>query len=155
MSRRLVYLGLAVIALIALTIGVTGQRGARTEDEKVRQIASTVRCPTCRGLSAAESDAKAAQAVRDEIRTQLRAGQSAAEIRAFLAGRYGRDILLTPDASGVTSLVWVLPVVLLVAAVAGLVAAFRRWRDHPVAVPTPEDRVLVAHALHEEEGSGR
>ncbi|HEX2850307.1 MAG TPA: cytochrome c-type biogenesis protein CcmH [Acidimicrobiales bacterium] len=155
MSRRLVYLALAVIAAIALTVGVAGQRGARTEDEKVRQIASTVRCPTCRGLSAAESDAKAAQAVREEIRTQLREGRSATEIRAFLAGRYGRDILLTPGASGVTGLVWVIPVVVLVVAVAGLVAAFRRWRDHPFAVATIDDRVLVEHALHADEGAGR
>ena len=149
------YAALAVVAAVALTVGVTGRRGARTEDDRVRQIASTVRCPTCRGLSAAESDAKAAQAVREEIRAQLRAGRSGGDIRAFLAGRYGRDILLTPSASGVTSLVWVLPVVVFVAAVAGLVAAFRRWRDHPFETPTPDDRALVDLALHGDEGGGR
>ncbi len=143
------------MAAVALTIGVTGQRGARTEDEKVRQVASTVRCPTCRGLSAAESDAKAAQAVRDEIRTQLRAGRSPAEIRAFLAGRYGKDILLTPSSSGVTGLVWVIPVVALVAAVAGLAVVFRRWHDRPDLTPTSDERALVEQALFADEGAGR
>src|SRR5688572_8398915 len=100
---------MAAVLVVALFVGVTGDRAPRTETGHVNAIASEVRCPTCESLSAAESDAAAAQAVRDEIRTRLRAGQSEERILAFLASRYGEDILLRPDGRGVAGLVWVLP----------------------------------------------
>lgn len=142
-----VVMGLVVVA--ALAVGATGERTPRTESARVLAIASEVRCPTCRGLSAAESDAKAAQAVRDEIRARVRDGQSPEEIRTFLAGRYGEDILLKPPARGVAALVWVLPVALGVAALAGLTAAFRRWRreGRGVGTPSADDRALVDTVL--------
>ena len=63
-----------------------------------------------------------------EIRSHVEAGQTDEEIRAYLASRYGDDILLRPEGSGVGGLVWALPVAALVAGLAGLVLAFRRWR---------------------------
>jgi cytochrome c-type biogenesis protein CcmH len=136
---------LAVLAL-SLAVGVSGSRSPRTEADRVNAIASEVRCPTCRSLSAAESDAKAAAAVKEEIRTRLRAGQSDAEIRGYLASRYGQDILLRPDATGLAGLVWSIPVALFLVALAGLFAAFRRWRQ-VVPPPTEEERALVEEAL--------
>lgn len=149
MRRLLPWVVMAVVAGTALMIGVTGERGAATETERVRAIASEVRCPTCQGLSAAESDAKAARAIRQEITERLRAGESPGEIRAFLVSRYGEDILLRPPASGISGLVWAAPVAALVAAVAGLVAAFARWRRRAGAlgVASVEDRRLVKQAL--------
>jgi cytochrome c-type biogenesis protein CcmH len=140
---------MVVVLVVALAIGATGSRTPQTEAERVRSIASTVRCPTCRGLSAAESDARAAQAVRDEIRTRLRAGESDSEIRAFLVSRYSEDILLKPRASGVAGLVWALPAAALLIAIVGLAAAFRRWRRPRPLTPTDEDRALVEAALRE------
>jgi cytochrome c-type biogenesis protein CcmH len=94
----------------------------------VKRLSQEVRCPTCRGLSAAESDAKAAQAVRAEIRSRVAAGQRDEDIRAYLASRYGDDILLRPEGSGASALVWALPVVVVVCGAAGLAFAFRRWK---------------------------
>ena len=56
-------------------------------------------------------------------------------------------MLLVPRAEGIGAAVWVLPVAVLVAAVAGLVLAFRRWRRDTSAPPTDEDRALVERAL--------
>lgn len=139
---------LAVVVVAAFAVGATGDRAPRSETERVNAIADEVRCPTCASLSAAQSDAAAAQAVRDEIRTRLRAGQEKPEILAFLASRYGDDILLKPEARGVAGLVWVLPVAGAIAAFGGLAAAFRRWRRRRPATPTPDDRALVEEALH-------
>ncbi|MEA3075642.1 MAG: cytochrome c-type biosis protein CcmH [Actinomycetota bacterium] len=135
-----------VVLALSLAVGASGSRSPRTEADRVNAIASEVRCPTCRSLSAAESDAKAAGAVKEEIRTRLRAGQSDAEIRGYLASRYGKDILLRPDATGLAGLVWSIPVALLLVALAGLFAAFRRWRG-VVPPPTDEERALVEEAL--------
>ena len=148
MSRWASWILMTIVLAVALFVGVTEDRAPRTENDRVNAIAAEVRCPTCKGLSAAESDAAAAQAVRDEIRTRLRAGEDQSEILAFLASRYGDDILLRPDAGGVAGLVWVLPVVAVLVALFGLAAALRRSRRRAVVdAPTTADRDLVEEAL--------
>src|SRR5947208_8575161 len=107
MRGRLPWLVLALVLAVALAIGAQGRSGPRTEAQRVTHIASEIRCPTCRNQSAAESDAAAAEAVRDEIQRRVRAGESDGEIVSFLVSRYGSDILLKPESSGVASLVWV------------------------------------------------
>lgn len=118
---------LLVVVVGALVVGVT-DTGARTEEERIESIASSVRCPTCRGQSVADSDAIAAENVRREIARRVGEGESDDEIRDALAARFGDGIILTPSRSGITGLVWVLPVAGSVVALAGLVFAFRRWR---------------------------
>ena len=128
MRRWAPWLALVVVVVIALAVGASDSDGGDSNAARATRIAKEVRCPTCRGLSAAESDAKAAQAVRTEIRTRVNAGQSDEEIRAYLASRYGDDILLRPEGSGAAGLVWALPVVALICGAAGLAFAFRRWK---------------------------
>jgi len=142
----LVMLGLLMAALV---YGSGGHGGPATVAQRVQHIAGEVRCPTCQDLSAANSDAAAAKAVRAEIERRVEAGQSDGEIKAYLAGRYGGDILLRPPARGIGSLVWVLPVVALVLAVAGLAIAFVRWRGRTLdgERATAEDRALVEREL--------
>jgi cytochrome c-type biogenesis protein CcmH len=138
---------LLVVAVVALSLGAGRKNSHPTVTQRVNHVASQVRCPTCRELSAAESDAKAAAAIRIEIRRRVVLGQSDGEIRAFLASRYGRDILLKPPASGVAGLVWVLPVVALICGAVFLGVMFRRWKDRPALHPTDADRALVDQAL--------
>ena len=133
--------------MVALALGATGDRAPRTESERVQALASEVRCPTCQNLSAAESDAKAAQAVRDEIRTRVRRGETNDEIRAFLVSRFGEEIILKPDTRGVTGLVWVIPVLGGMAVVCGLVVTFRRWKRESLDDVSDEDRARVEAAL--------
>lgn len=128
MLRRLSYLAMAVVAVVALAVGTLDDGPARATEDRVEAIAATVRCPQCAGQSAANSDAASARAIRSEIAERLDDGQSADEIRAYFASTYGDEILLTPPATGVGSLVWVLPVVATVVAAAGLAFAFVRWR---------------------------
>jgi cytochrome c-type biogenesis protein CcmH len=118
-----------------------------TQAQRVKHVASEIRCPTCRNQSAAESDAAAAKAVRDEITRRVRAGQSDGEIVEFMVSRYGSDILLKPARSGVASLVWTLPVVAVVVAIAALAVAFRRWKARPGVTVSDEDRALVEREL--------
>jgi cytochrome c-type biogenesis protein CcmH len=144
---RLPWLVMAVVIAGALVVGARGRSGPPTENQRVQHIASEIRCPTCRNQSAAESDAAAAKAVRDEIRRRVRAGQSQGQIVAFLVSRYGSDILLKPEGSGVAGLVWALPVVAVIGALAGLALTFRRWRARPGVQVSPEDRALVEQEL--------
>ena len=116
-----------VVVVGALVVG-TRDRGVRTDADRVQSIAESVRCPTCRGQSVADSDAPAASNVRKDIERRVAAGESDDQIRADLAARFGDGILLSPPSSGVAGLVWVLPVVAVAAAAGALTFAFRRWR---------------------------
>ena len=147
---RLPWLVMALVLAVALFIGAQGRSGPRTEAQRVKHIASEIRCPTCRNQSAAESDAAAAKAARDEIQRRVRLGQRDDEILAYFVSRFGSDILLKPEGSGVASLVWVLPVVAVVVALAGLAVAFRRWRARPGVEVSDEDRALVERELERE-----
>jgi len=144
-------LALVVVALIRA--GVSDGAPSSTE-ERVRAIAATIKCPTCRSQSVAGSDAASARAIRAEIDKRVRNGETPDEIRNVIAATYGDDVLLTPSRSGVAGLVWVLPVVALVLGLAGVLAAFTRWRRGTSVAVTVEDRALVERALAEHvEGS--
>ena len=117
-----------VVLVGALTAGAVRDSKGPTVASRVTRIADEVRCPTCEGLSANESDAPSSLAIREQIRSQVEQGYSDDEVRVYLVDRYGKDILLRPSGTGVSSLVWALPVAGGVAAAAGLVLVFRRWR---------------------------
>ena len=147
MTRRwLPWLAMAVVLVVALMIGVADSDGPRTDGDRVRAIAASIKCPTCRSQSVLDSDAPASEAARVEIARQVEAGRTDAEIRAYFVSRYGEEILLNPPRSGIAGLVWVLPVAGLVLSLAGLVVAFRRWRGGAGVHATDEDEVLVARA---------
>ena len=149
MSRRaLSWLGLAVVLAAVLFVGSRGSGKPPTDAERAHRIAITIRCPTCRSQSAANSDAPAAEAIRDEILRRVQAGQSDREIKAYLVSRYSNDILLDPPRRGVSAVVWVLPVVALAATIAGLAVAFRRWRPKRRQA-SADDRSIVEQALQQ------
>jgi cytochrome c-type biogenesis protein CcmH len=137
-----VVLGMALVVAASGSSSAASSRAARTT-----RIESEIRCPTCRGLSAAESDAKTAAAIRDEVAREVQAGRTDGQILAFMRDHYGSDILLRPPASGFDGLVWALPVAAFVVAVAGLAVAFRRWRAQLTAAASDADRARVATEL--------
>ena len=148
MSRRLNWLLLALVLVGALAVGSRSASGPVTEDQRVERITSVVRCPTCQGLSVAQSDAPAARAIEDEVRRRVQAGESDRQIKDYLVSRYGQDIILQPEAEGVGLLVWALPLVGGVAAIAGLVVVMRGRRIRPGRKVSAADHALVQEALH-------
>jgi cytochrome c-type biogenesis protein CcmH len=160
MSRRVVWVVLALAVGVALVVGARGD-GEPSADDRLSSIAKEVRCPKCAGQSIASSDAPAARAIREQIRADIAAGRDDDTIRARLTASYGEEILLNPPRSGFAGLVWIVPVAVVVIAFGGLALAFRRW-DRPSAPgPSRRDRELVAAALGQDpddphgEGSGR
>jgi cytochrome c-type biogenesis protein CcmH len=142
-GRRLNWGLLALVLVAALAFGARGESGPPTEDQRVERISSVVRCPTCRGLSAAQSDAPSAEAIRDEVRRRVQLGETDAQIKGYLISRYGEDILLQPR----SRLVWVVPIVGVVVAVGGLVLVLRRRQVRPGRKASEADEALVAQAM--------
>ena len=145
---------LAAVVVTALVIG-----GARPDNRprspaaRAEAITGELRCPVCQGLSVADSHTPTADAIRDDVRRRVEAGESDRQIRDSYVARYGQWILLRPETSGVGVLVWVLPVSALLLAVGGLAFAFRRWRREPARAATDEDRALVEAALAKDPGA--
>jgi cytochrome c-type biogenesis protein CcmH len=122
--------GLATLAVVA----VSGHPPP-SQAEQVQQIAAGLHCPICKDLSVADSPAPLAQQMRQEIAQKLRAGESAAQIRAGFVAAYGDSVLMSPPRQGVTGAVYYLPVLVLAA---GLITAFlllRRWLRTPQPDP--------------------
>ncbi len=147
LRRWLPWLALAVVLVGVLAVGRSGGHGATSLDGRTRRIAADIRCPTCSGQSAADSDAPTSQEIRALIRERLQQRQSTAQIKAYLVSKYGPRILLRPATHGVSLIVWVLPVVAVAAAAAGLGFTFRRRRSRPSLHASDDDRRLVEQAL--------
>jgi len=145
---------MAIAGVAVLIIAASGDTGPSTDGERVAQLAGTIRCPQCRGQSVAESDVTIAREIRADIRERVASGQSDDEIRQIYIDRFGRSVVLTPDAGGFTGLVWIVPVVAAAFGVAAVGLALHRWRgDGAQTVQATEaDRALVSE-LRKQRGS--
>jgi len=156
------WVGWSVLALVLvglLTIGVTRDSGPATAQDRIDSISKRLACPTCDGESIYESRAPAAESIRQEIARRVSQGvENDDQIITAIDSVQPTSIVLTPKSSGFEALVWVMPIAVLVLAIAGLAVAFRRWRRQIESEPTDEDRELVAAALRSEygpDGDGR
>jgi cytochrome c-type biogenesis protein CcmH len=106
-------------------------------DDQVREISKGLRCPVCSGESVADSHAPISVQMRGIIREKLEAGESPDQIRAYFVTRYGSEILLSPQTSGFTLGVWVMPIFALIIGFLIVLAVLRSWsrRGEPVAAP--------------------
>jgi cytochrome c-type biogenesis protein CcmH len=144
--RRWLPMALLGILFVGALIVAAQPEHADTPAGRVDRIASEIRCPTCKGLSVAESDAEAATAAKAFIADRVEAGATDAQIKADLRARFGSAILLRPPARGVAGLVWAIPVGVGVLAAGGLAVAVQRWRRRPLHHASDADVVLVAKA---------
>ena len=108
-------------------------------DDQVREVAKGLRCPVCSGETVADSHAPISIQMRGIIREKLEAGESKDQIDAYFVSRYGPEILLTPQASGFTLGVWVMPIVALVVGFVIVLAVLRSWSRRGAAPITPAD----------------
>ncbi|MBW3606668.1 MAG: cytochrome c-type biogenesis protein CcmH [Actinobacteria bacterium] len=134
--RRAIMLLLLVVAAGVAAAGLLRAVGGADdagEAAQIEQIAASLRCPTCQGLSVADSPSQLADGMRDIITEQVAAGRSSDQIRGWFVDRYGPWILLSPPTRGPGAVAWVLPVA---AIMLGVVVAWRRTRRGPPASAT-------------------
>ncbi len=114
-------------------------------EERVRVIASELRCVVCQNLSVADSPAEMAVQMRGIVREQLQAGKTPDEVRAYFVSKYGEWVLLAPPAHGFNLTVWILPFVVLIAGLACAGWYLRRWSRRRAGAPqgTPDPELLA------------
>lgn len=126
-ARSDAVLAFAMLAVaVSVTLASLAPRGGSL-NERARELDAQLRCPTCQGLSIADSPATSAMQMRALVREQLAAGASDDSVRAFFVARYGRWILLDPPGSGPDVALWLAPAAI-VALGAALVVRRTRMR---------------------------
>ncbi len=122
-ARRLTLAAVAALLLALAVAGMVrsaGADGPATDAERAQGVAASLRCPTCQGLSVADSNSPLAQSMRRIVEEQVADGRSEDQVRQFFVDRYGDWVLLAPRSEGTGWLVWAVPVL---AVVAGLLVA--------------------------------
>ena len=97
-------------------------------EAKARELMETIRCLQCQSQSVGDSDAQIAGDMRHEIRTQIAAGRSPEQVRAWLIERYGDYVSYEPRVSAATWPLFAIPLLLLVLAVFIAARRMRRRR---------------------------
>lgn len=95
-------------------------------EAQARELMETIRCLQCQSQSVGDSDAQIAGDMRHEIRTQIAAGRSPEQVRAWLIERYGDYVSYEPRVSATTWPLFAVPLLLLVVAVSIVARRMRR-----------------------------
>ena len=103
-------------------------------EERARALSEDLRCLVCRNESIDESNAPLARDLRLLVRERLVAGDSDAEVMAFVVARYGEYVLLTPKATGTNLILWLAgPAMMLIGLGLGLAFLRKRSRSEATA----------------------
>jgi len=100
-------------------------------EARARALSRELRCMVCQNQSIDDSDAPLARDLRILVRERLTAGDSDARVMEFLTARYGEFVLLKPRFGLGTALLWLAPLIALIAGGCGLAVALRRRRASP------------------------
>jgi cytochrome c-type biogenesis protein CcmH len=115
-------------------------------EARARAISKELRCLVCQNQSIDDSNADLAHDLRVIVRERLQAGDSDAQVKAYLVARYGDFILLDPPFKAKTLLLWAGPGALLILGAGVMVIAYRRRRAQaspPAALSEEEQKRLA------------
>jgi cytochrome c-type biogenesis protein CcmH len=117
---------------LAMPFALAGEAAPLAEDPvleaRVMHLAEELRCLVCQNQTIADSHAGLAIDLKQQIREQLAAGRSDAEVLAYMVERYGDFVLYRPPVKATTLALWYGPMALLVLGAAAAVVAVRRRR---------------------------
>jgi cytochrome c-type biogenesis protein CcmH len=107
---------------------------AQTPDpnDKVYDVAKQLNCPTCAGRNLADCPTDTCLQWKQEIQDQLQQGKTPQQVIDYFKARFGPGVLQEPPKEGAVLVLWVLPVVGLIALAVGAVILLRRLSTPPV-----------------------
>jgi cytochrome c-type biogenesis protein CcmH len=91
-------------------------------ETRARNLGLELKCPVCQGSAIAESPSEFARSMMVELRSQVLAGKSDAEITQYFVSRYGEDVRLKPN----NPFIWILPGMVVLVGGFGLISYLRR-----------------------------
>lgn len=131
----------------------SGEAAPAAEDpaleRRVMALSAELRCLVCQNQSLADSNAPLAVDLRNQVREKMRAGMSEDEIVDFMVARYGDFVLFRPPFKFTTALLWLGPLLLLVAGLAALFYRLMRRRETLATELTEAERERARALLSE------
>jgi len=129
--------------LLVLVLGSTAEAVEPSEmlkdpalEARARAISRELRCLVCQNQSIDDSNADLAHDLRVIVRERLSAGDSDAQVKAYLVARYGDFVLLDPPFEAKTLILWLGPALVLLLGAGAIYAALRR-REVAATAETP------------------
>ena len=135
----------ALVVTVAVTPALAVQPDEMLDDpqkeQRAQELGEEIRCVVCQNQAIEESNAPLAADMRQLLRERIKAGDSNAEIKAYLTDRYGDFVLLKPPMKPATYALWYGPFVVVALGAVGIVVYFRRRR---AAAATTTERLSQA-----------
>ena len=123
-----------VIALGLLLSGVahaqSGENAGAYDEAEAQAIDRMLMCPVCPAQTIDQTEVPLAKQMRAQVRELLAGGATRKEVLDWFAApeRYGPGVLAEPPRSGYNLIAWIVPGVIVVAALAGGVLTLRAMR---------------------------
>lgn len=144
----LIAVGVLVVIGGVWTVTAVSAAQPRTLDDRTLEVARQLQCPVCTGESVADSPSLAAADMRRLIRQQLAEGKSEQQVIEYFRTVYGDTILESPPKSGFTSLIWLTPLLMLLAGGVVVWTLAREWRAQASETQTtPRERGATNESL--------
>lgn len=116
----------AVVLAVAALLAVAAP-GAHAASADFNEVEAALMCDTCNvPLNIAESTR--ADQERRQIRRLIAEGKTKQQILDIFKAEYGPNVLADPSKGGGTPAVWLIPLAILLAALASLAILLPRWR---------------------------
>jgi cytochrome c-type biogenesis protein CcmH len=112
------------------------------QEARAVALGGQLRCLVCQNESIEDSGADLARDLRKIVRQRIVAGDSDAQIVAWLEDRYGTFVRLRPPFNASTVLLWGSPVLALLVGAGAVMAARRRPQAAPAALDAAEQARL-------------
>lgn len=139
---------LIIAFLILIASPVFAQELNPKQEERYNALGREIRCVVCQSEPVATSSAKIAIDMRDVIKERILAGDSDTQIRKYFAEHYGEYVLLRPQVSKATYLLWLAPILLLVF---GVIFALKNVTNKKIEEETlSDDELKQAEAIIKE-----
>jgi cytochrome c-type biogenesis protein CcmH len=145
-----------LVLVVAFTLSLAPPRAMAVQPDEIlsdstletraRALSKELRCMVCQNQSIDDSDAPLARDLRILVRERLQAGDTDQQVVDFLIARYGEFVLLRPQFSPRTAILWLTPLGVLVIGALGLAMASRR-RAPSEANLTPQEQARLAEIL--------
>ena len=141
-----------LVFLSALTASALGAEAAPAAENpaleaRVNALASELRCLVCQNQTIADSNAALAIDLKNQIREKMQNGETDPQITDYMVARYGDFVLYRPPFKATTLLLWLGPLLLVLA---GLIVLYRRLKNVSAQPPvdlSPAQRKRAARLL--------
>lgn len=125
--KKLLTLLFLISSLSLASVEIQQFDGAKQESD-YRELIQELRCPQCQNNNIADSNATIATDMRHKTLELLKQGKSKDEVIHYMVERYGHFVTYDPPITLATSLLWIMPLLLLSV---GVITILKRRKSIP------------------------